>query len=133
MDVYQQFATDEKKENEGVWVAIGDGAELLVARSGNRKYSRLLAAAIEKHQRALDLKDDAADKLSDQIMIDVMAESILLGWKGPFSFKKVDVGAYSVSGAKTLLAVKDFRGYVSKLSNEFDSFRVAQDESLGNT
>jgi hypothetical protein len=129
-DVFAEFATDEKKENDGVWVDIGKGARLLVARAGNRKYSRLLTAAIEKHQRALDLKDEAADKLSDQITIDVAAEAILLGWE-KLSFKGQDMGAYSVTAAKQLLAVKDFRHYVSRLSNDFDRFRVAQEAALG--
>lgn len=127
MDVFAAYATDEKKELEGVWSDIGDGAQLLVARAGNRKYARLLGSQIEKHQRALDTKNDAADELSDKILAEVMAQTVLLGWKN-IKFKGSEL-SYSVDNAKMLLAVKDFRSLVSRLSNDFDSYRVAQEEA----
>lgn len=126
MDVFAQFATDEKKEIEGVWVEIGDGAKLLVARSGNRKYARLLGTEVEKHQRALDGKSDAAEELSEKLMIGVIAGTILLGWEG-VKYKGQPM-AYSVENAKTLLAVKDFRVFVTKLSNDIEAYRAVQEE-----
>jgi hypothetical protein len=125
MDVYQQFASDETKESQGVWCPQGGEASLLVARSGNRAYARMLSREVEKHQRTLDLKNDAADEMSDKIMIDVMAETILLGWKG-IQFKGADL-PYSKANAKMLLGVKDFRVHVSKLAGDFEAFRAVQE------
>ncbi len=130
MDVYTAFATDEEKEISGVWHQIGDGAEILVARAGNRAYTRKLTTMFDKNQRALDQKNEAADKLSDQILIDAAAEHLLLGWRG-IQFKGVEL-TYSVENAKKLLAVKDFRALVNRLANDFESYRVRQEEALGN-
>jgi hypothetical protein len=129
MDVFEQYATDETKEVEGVWCELGDGASVLVARAGNRRYSRLLGREIERNQRALDAKGDASDELSDKIVIDVMAQTILLDWKN-LTFKREPL-AYSTDNARKLLSVKDFRQHVSKLSNDFDAYRVAQENAQG--
>lgn len=124
MDVFAEYATDETKEEQGVWHPVGaDGTELLIARSGNRKYSRLLAQAMDKHGRALDLKNEASDKLSETIMVDVLAESVLLGFKN-VSYKKSPM-SYSVVNARTLLGHKDFRQLVTRLSNDMEAYKVA--------
>lgn len=125
MDVYQQYATDEVKELEGVWRDVGD-SKVLVARAGNRKYARLLGELVESNQAALDAKTDASAALSDKIMIDVAAQTVLLGWTN-VTFKSKDPLPYSVENARTLLAVKDFRQLISKLSNEFEAYRAAQE------
>lgn len=125
MDIFATYETDETKENEGTWVEIGD-AKFLVARSGNRKYVKMLTKLVEKNQRVLDRKDEAADKLSDQIMVDVMAETILLGWEG------VTQGGqdwpYSVGNAKAALAVKDFRREIMKIADDAEEYKAKQVE-----
>jgi hypothetical protein len=131
MDVFQQYATDEKKEVEGVWVDLNDkGARVLVARAGNKKYARLFSREYEKHQRALESKTDEADALSDKLVVEIMAEAILLNWEG-LSFKGQSL-PYSKENARKLLGVKDFRTHISKVSNDFDAYRVAQEQAAGN-
>lgn len=131
MDVFQQYATDPAKEIEGVWVDLDDkGAKILVARAGNRNYSRMFSREYERHQRALEAKNDDADELSDKLTIEIMAKTILLGWEG-LTFKRQPVGSYSEESARRLLGVKDFRAFVTKLSNDFDSYRIAQEEIAG--
>lgn len=135
MDVFAQFATDETKEADGVWVSLGreddpKAPAILVARSGNKKYTKLITRQVEKHQRALDLKNDAADDLSDQLMIEVMATTILLGWRN-IEFKGQSL-TYSIDNAKMLLGVKDFRKLVARHSDDVESYRVAQEAAQGN-
>jgi hypothetical protein len=128
MDVFADFATDEEKEVNGVWKEISPGTEVLVARLGNKKYARVLSALVEQHQRVLDLKNEVAEKLSDQIMVEATAQAVLLDWRGDFKFKKTAL-PYSLENAKTVLAVKDFRALIQKLAGAFDSYRVAQEEA----
>lgn len=123
-DIFNEYATDESLENEGTWVPH-NGAKFLIGRVGNRKYSKLLAQEVGKNEKLLDKKDDAADALSDQIMINVMANSLLLGWEG-VAFKGAPL-EYSKANAETLLAVKDFRRLVGKWSEDFNLFRVKQE------
>lgn len=135
MDVFAQYATDESKEAEGVWVTLGreddpKAPAILVARSGNKKYTKMITREVEKNQRALDLKNDAADELSDQLMISVMANTVLLGWKN-LEFKGAPL-AYSVENAKVLLGVKDFRKLVARHSDDIELYRTAHEVAQGN-
>lgn len=137
MDIYKSFATDAALEQSGVWSRIGDGAELLIARAGNKRYAKLLTKQVTQNQRALDAGNEASTDLSESLMIDVMAETILLGWRRTDE-KQVVVnnllfkGApmeYSVANAKVLLGVKDFRKLVNQLSDDFNAYRVAAEET----
>lgn len=128
LDIFKQYATDDMKENDGVWTDIGGGAKLLIARAGNRAYSKLLTSLVEKNQRVLDSKTDAAGALSDQIMIDVAAQTILLDWES-IEFKG-EKQAYTVDNAKKLLGVKDFRKLVGKLADDVEAYRVADEDAV---
>jgi hypothetical protein len=129
LDIFAQFATDETLEENGTWFQIGGGARVLVARAGNRKYAKMLTKEVERNKKALDLNDDAADKLSEEIMIGVIAETILLGWEN-VSFKGEDL-EYSVANAKKLLAVKDFRKAVAQFADDVSAFKFKETEEQG--
>ena len=129
LDIFAQFATDETLEENGTWFQIGGGARVLVARSGNRKYGKMLTKEVERNKKALDLNDDAADKLSEEIMIGVIAETILLGWED-VSFKG-EVLEYNVANAKKLLAVKDFRKAIAQFADDVSAFKFKETEEQG--
>lgn len=125
MDIFNTYAVDETKELSGTWQPLGD-SEFLVARAGNKAYVKLLGKEVERNQKALDMKDEAADALSDQIMINVMAETVLLGWKN-VKFKG-EVMEYSKENARTLLTIKDFRREIAKFSEDFNAYKAAKEE-----
>ncbi len=128
INVKKSFLTDLNAEVKGAAVKFM-GEKLVIARAGNPKYSRMLGTLVEKHKAELNQKDEAADALSDQILIDVMAETILLGWAdGAFEDDNGKPIPYSVNAAREQLAVKDFRREISKLSDDIDNFRVKQEE-----
>lgn len=124
MDIFSTYAVDETKEQSGTWMEVGD-AKFLVARAGNKNYVKMLGKEVEKNQKALDRKDDAADALSDKIMIDVLASTILLGWEN-VSFKGETL-EYSKENAKMLLALKEFRREIMKLADDFNAFKLAKE------
>jgi len=129
LDIFARFATDETLEENGTWFPIGGGARVLVARSGNRKYAKLLTREVERNKKALDLNDDAADKLSEEIVIGVIAETILLGWEDvTFKGKALE---YSVANAKKLLALKDFRKTVAQFADDVSAFKFKETEEQG--
>jgi hypothetical protein len=130
-DIFTAFATDENLENNGTIFKLGKGAEITVARAGNRAYAKAITKAVEARRVELDAADDNAANVSDQIMVDVMAETILLGWK-KLSFKGEDMGDYSTEKAKKLLAVKDFRKHVAGLSDQMDAYKVKAEKAAGN-
>lgn len=129
MDIFSSFATDETLENAGKWRPLSKTAKILVARSGNPKYVALLRAKMTESQ--LDLSSGPeADQLAEGILVDVMAETILLDWSGlTYQGKEAP---YSREMAKTFLKVKDFRKKVTAMADDFEAFRVKQDDEQKN-
>lgn len=129
LDLFSQFASDETLENNGAWQDIGGDSKLLVARAGNRKYAKLLTKLVEKNKRVLDGNDDAADAKSDEIMVQVIAETLLLGWEG-ITYKGKEL-PYSIDNAKLVLGMKEFRKVVAKLAEDQDAYKVQEEVAQG--
>lgn len=128
MDIFDSFATDATKETEGVWVDISVDASIKVARAGTRSYSRDLQKQLERYELALASKDDLADDTSDMILVNLVAEHVLLDWKG-IKFKG-EALPYSKDNAKTVLKLKDFRRLVMKHSEDITNFKNAKEEAV---
>jgi hypothetical protein len=130
MDIFDTFATDEKLEVEGRWFDLSKTAKVRVARSGNPQYIKLLRKKLDEKRIDLDSQGDEANDVAEKLMIDVMADTILMGWEGlEFRGKPME---YSRLNARLLLQVKDFRKKVSGFSESFEAFKVKAQEELGN-
>jgi hypothetical protein len=129
LDIFDQFATDENLENNGSYFDIGGGARILVARAGNKKYGKALTKLVEQNRQILDQANDVAESKSDEILISVMAETILLNWEG-VSFKGADL-PYSLENAKMLLGIKDFRKLVGEKSNDITAYKFKLEKDQG--
>ena len=129
LDLFSQFATDENLENNGAWHDIGGGAKLLIARASNRRYVKLLTKLVEQNKRILDGNDEVADARSDEIMTQVLAETILLGWEG-VTYKGKEL-AYSPANAALVLGMKEFRKLVGKLADDQEAYRIKEEAEQG--
>lgn len=143
MDIFAVFATDPNKELKGVWEAIGpaekalpDGSPdpdsvpmILVARANNRRYGRLLTAQYEANRTFLEQKTEASEELGERITVDIMAQSILLGWKNLTYQGEALPEAWSHESAKKLLSHGDFRTLVSKISNDTAKYKIEQEQA----
>lgn len=123
LNIFATFATDEALETKGVWKNVR-GARFLIARDSNPAYTKLLNEQVQA--RAFDLEDQAEDgkaaqKVSEAILVDVMAQTILLGWEKVSFDGKTEV-PYSKEAAAQALAVKDFRNVIVRLSSDIDNF-----------
>jgi len=124
------FITDQRKENEGVWVPLGAGAQVLVARVGNEKYKQSFLRHSKPHRTQLrtgNLEEDAAQKLLNK----VMAETVLLDWKGLEDDDGNDI-LYSTEKAEELLAIKDFRETIEEIANTRELYRQHEMADAGN-
>ena len=121
LDVFATYATDENAEINGAWQKLGD-AELLIARSNNRKYSKTLLAKWEQNQAKLSADDDASAKLDDELIVESFADAILLGWRN-VSYQGAEM-PYSKDNAKVLLRHKDFRREVARLADSIEAYRA---------
>lgn len=131
LDIFTTYATDEKLEVEGAWRVLQGDARLLLARSGNEKYVKKLNELYTLHQQKLDEKTPEADKLSRDLMNDVLATTILVGWEN-LSYKGKLI-EYSVENAKMLLSHSEFRDKVAAMAQDVEAYRAKlEEEQLGN-
>jgi hypothetical protein len=130
LNVFTEYATNEKAEIEGTIMEVGE-AKLTIARIGNKKYSRKLSKLYERNRKLLERKDDSADALSDKIMIDVLSETILLGWEG-IDDEDGKPMPYSKENAVKLLGLKDFRKVIMELAGDDAEFKAHKDVEVGN-
>jgi|DEB0MinimDraft_3_1074331.scaffolds.fasta_scaffold105072_2 hypothetical protein len=117
------FKTDRQSSEEGVWVDMGEGCSLLIARKGNNKFAKKIQALIKPYQRQIEMNSMPEDK-ANELLAEAMAYGILLDWKGlKLDGKEVK---YSQTKAKELLNdpdLRDFRNAVDALSDDREKFR----------
>ena len=133
MNIFKAFATDPKLEEEGRWVAIGgtDEAptEILVARTGTRRYNAVMAQQYEANRTILDSKDTAASNAKvEQMVQHALASCVLLGWKHVEGEDGLPL-AYSYANAHKLLGMRDFREIVTKEADKFQMYKRDQLEA----
>ncbi len=123
MDIKKRFATDVKKETEGVWVDIGDGMRLKIARLGNKNYTSRFQELLRPYRaqaRAGTLAQDLAEKLYN----DALAETILVGWEGI----ELDGETLTYSRENALRLIQelpDFKTTVTEIANTMEAYREA--------
>lgn len=128
MDIFKAFATDPKLEEEGRWVRIGGTdakpAEILVARTGTKRYNRVMAQQYEANKTLLDSKDTVASNAKVEEMVQhALASCVLLGWKN-IAYKGDET--YSYANAHAMLSHRDFRELVTKEADKFQAYKIEQ-------
>lgn len=129
VDLFADFAINPETEKDGVWVPYRDDVAFLIARSGNANYRKKIAFLVKKNQRVIDQGGDVGEAKSEEIFVDVLASTVLLGWKGKLVFQGEDLSEYSVASAKKLLALKLFREWVTKQAEDEKAYKAVQEEA----
>lgn len=130
MDLFEQYATDEVAEVEGRWFPLDKTTKVLVARTGNANYLKALRQRMKDAQVDVEDNSDENEKLVSDLIVETMAETILLGWKN-VSLKK-EVLEYSKTNAMRVLSLKGFRARISGIADKLESFRVKDEAAQGN-
>lgn len=132
MDLRKSFATDRQAEQEGTWVPIGEGCSLRVARVGNPAAEKLGRRLLAPHKAALRA-GRFDEKEMRAINIRVIAETILLDWKGLY-LDGDEVRHSTEEAIRVLTDFPDFRELVEKIADDADNFRTqALADSEGNS
>lgn len=125
------FATDPESEESGVWVDLGDGAAIRVARMGNKKHVKTQRRLMKPHRGLLQSGRSLSDDVADAIAVKVTAETILVDWKGLLiNGKPVE---YSVEKAIEILSDPVFRNFsdmVAKIASSPGTFNSLDQEEL---
>lgn len=123
------LVTDETKEVEGVWRDLPRGGQVKVARWGNERFTRALRKKFKANRVVMEGDDDLSDKVSTDIMIEVMADTILMDVKGVGLNKKL-IEKYTPEIGRQLMAVKDFRERIKALAEDVDSYLAKKEEEI---
>lgn len=127
-----RFTTDSTLELNGVWVDIGEGAKLLVARVGNPRYRERLRALMKPYKRQVRT-DTLPEDLSEDMVLRAFSETILLGWEG-LEDEDGKAVPYSREKAYELLRdLRDFRAIVAEIAQEQETYRAMEAEAEGNS
>ncbi len=137
MNPYDLFKTDTKMEQDGIVLDYGEFS-ITIARAGksNAKFRGLLSTTLKKHRRKID-QDTLSDDLSDKIMIEIYADSIILGWA---NFTGPDGKAMVFDRENVIKAMTDLPDLfadISEQANQASNFRAEQladaEKNLPNT
>lgn len=72
---------DPDKAAHGVWIPYEDEIEFLVARANTPEYREAVRKITRQNKRQIE-NGTMSEAKSDRIMADLMAEHILVGWRG---------------------------------------------------
>jgi hypothetical protein len=128
IDLFSAFAVDQSAEQTGTKVQLPGAGDTLftIARQGNKAYAKLMQQRWKQNRTVLESKGDVAEARSEEILIEVVAKTILLGWDGKIRFGKENL-EYSLDNAKRLLALKEFRAVVLKAADDLENFKAVKD------
>lgn len=124
------FKTDRTRETQGVWVPIGDGARLLIARLNNEHYKQVflnVSRPFKTQVRTGTINEEQAE----EILRECYSKAILLGWDGLQDDEGNDI-PYSQEKAYELLGIADFRALVEDLASTRELYRKEDLEQAGN-
>lgn len=126
LNLFEMFATAPDKEKNGTETLIpgfGD-TKFTVARQGpdNVAYANLLQRMLKKHKATLESQGETATALFNNLMAEVMAKTILLGWQGEILWKDGEKLAYSEKNAIRFLSVAEIRKRVSAVAENYETF-----------
>jgi len=130
MDIFNTYATDEVAEVEGRWFPLDKKTKVLVARTGNPNYLKAIRQRMKDAQIDTEDSSEENEKLVSDLIVETMAETILLGWKG-VTLKGEEL-TYSKANAIRALSIKGFRTRISGIADKLESFRIKEETELGN-
>lgn len=128
MDFFAEFAVNETAAKEGVFVPYRGDVEFKIAKIGTRTYRNFASPLFQRNDRILKQKGDAAEDKAIELVITVMANVVLVGWKGDLKYQGQPLGDYTVEKAKKLLAHEGFRDWVDAQSKRDDLYKEVQDD-----
>jgi len=126
-DLGEELGSNEVAEVEGVWIPLGDGGSIKVARLGNKE-AQAAYRKIPREMRRLIETGKMDNKQAINFLASFLSGNILKDWKGLVD-KGKSLPKYSPEeGAKMMKKYRRFREKVWELSAEDDNFNVDEVE-----
>lgn len=127
MDLRKAFATNKKKEAEGVWVKGEEGAEFLIARANNPQAEKMTVELMRPHRRRARA-GTLPEEIQKDVSYTVLANCVLLGWKS-VQIDGKDV-PYTPEAAKQLFVeMPDFADFIAGYAMETTLFQDREEKA----
>ena len=127
MDIRKVYGTNKKDEQEGKWEDFGEGLSVKIARMGNPNYSKKFREIAKPYQKSIR-RGTLGEQKSEELLIQAMADTILLDWKGleengkPVKFTREEA-------IRVMTEYPDFRDAVSEVAGAIETFKLEEDEA----
>lgn len=128
MDIRKTFATNKKKEEEGVWVKGPDGSEYLIARVGNKKFAKLAGDLMKPHRKLIQM-GKADDVTITELAAEVTSRTVLLDWRG-VKDGGVEVPYSQETAKRHLIEFPDFAEMISGFGQQISLYQDEQAEAV---
>ena len=128
---FSAFATDLDLEENGVWVDLGDGTQLKLARVGNPAYKKLFRQQLKPY-RSVAARKNISEETWAKMGAELLSKTVLVDWKGWEDDKGKTIPYSEKNAYDMLLGLKDFRKFVEDLAEDQATFARELDEETGN-
>lgn len=122
-----RYKTDKSLEEQGVWVALGDGIEIKVARMSSER-SQAVRRRLEKPYAKI--RNNLPEDIVEKLIIQQLAEAVLLDWKGVDGEDGKPLECSIPNKVKVLTEYKDFTNDVITCSAEKETFKAQATEEV---
>ena len=125
------FKTDRTRETQGVWVDIGDGARLLIARLNNERYKQVFLNVSKPYKTQVRM-GTLEESLAEDILCKCYSKAVLLGWDGLQDDEGKDVQYSEEKAYELLRTLPDFRQLVEDFATARELYRQEEIVQAGN-
>lgn len=127
----RSFKMDSGKEEEGVWVDLGDGVRIRIRRFKSRK-SQDVRKELDKPHADQIRRGSIASEVAEDLLVKQMAFGVISGWEGITQIGDDGVTKplpYTGEAAYQLLkSLPELRDELFSVSVDRDAFRQKMDE-----
>lgn len=128
LDLDQVYGFDETMARDGVKMILDSKGEqyFVIRRIPNSDYERDLSREFRRHKKILDLETEDSEKLSQKLMAEVLAKTVVTGWKGmSLKGKKLDYNFENT--VKILIAYPPLRSAILDFAQDIKNYRLTDD------
>jgi len=128
LDIDKVFGFDKKMAEDGVKMILDVKGEqfFLVRRIPNPDYERQLGQEYRRWEKVLKMKTPEAEELSQKLMAEVLARTVLIGWSG-ISNKGKKLEFNVENATKLMLEYPALRSAVVEFAQEPSNYRPTDD------
>lgn len=123
----QNFATDESLEEQGVWVNLGNGVEVKVARMGNSAHKAEWRKLQQPHLKEIRL-NTLDEETARDLALKALSRTILLDWSGIKDVDGKEVEYSEENAYEALRDNRDFRNAIEEIASEREAFKEELEE-----